>query len=276
MPYQVRCRGCRSKLRIGDSLFERPAQCPKCERKFVFHLAKANGATSAAEVEAAEDLALASLLEDDAEDAPPPPKKASAPRPVMGAAEFSKAMEDAPAPPPPMTRPVPMPPKPLPKKPVTKEPGEGLPTGIKVLIGGGVGLIALILVAWFLFGGSGLGTVTGIVTFEGQPLAGAAITFIGDDATGSFNGQSGSDGKYKVYGATGSGIPAGNYKVTVTKYVGKGGKTTEEEGAEADPESGRLRNMIHDAYAQPEITPLKFEVKRGTNTIDIKVSKQPP
>jgi hypothetical protein len=67
-------------------------------------------------------------------------------------------------------------------------------------------------------GGSGkLHPVEGTVTMDGNPVEGAAVTFISDDGKKTFGGQTDASGKYAMYFGEKPGVHAGTYKVLVTK-----------------------------------------------------------
>ncbi|MCC6420631.1 MAG: carboxypeptidase regulatory-like domain-containing protein, partial [Gemmataceae bacterium] len=62
--------------------------------------------------------------------------------------------------------------------------------------------------------------VNGIVTMDGVPLDGAAVTFFPDGKAATLGGmaRTGSDGKFVITGAKGeAGLVPGSYKVTVSK-----------------------------------------------------------
>lgn len=67
-------------------------------------------------------------------------------------------------------------------------------------------------------GGSGKAKVfdvSGMVTMDAKPLAGAEIKLISDKVTGF--GRTGAEGKFQLV----QGVPAGTYKVVISKIEGK-------------------------------------------------------
>jgi hypothetical protein len=62
--------------------------------------------------------------------------------------------------------------------------------------------------------------VEGVVTLDGQPVAQATVTFISEDGSRTFSGQTDDNGRFTLQGSKGLGVEAGSYKVTVAKYRG--------------------------------------------------------
>ena len=135
--------------------------------------------------------------------------------------------------------------------------------------------------------GSGLKTepVTGKVTYQGAPVAGAQITFMetGKPAgSGIFGGATTDEnGEYKVSASGGdaeAGMPAGEYTVTIKKNVPADGSdptkaTTPEEAAKQQGSSGRptstkMKSVIPEKYGNPNSSGLTASVKEGENTFD--------
>src|SRR5438552_10223737 len=77
-------------------------------------------------------------------------------------------------------------------------------------------------------GGSGnFARVTGTVTYNGAPVDGAKVKFVGTTETGGardeFTTTTDSSGKYMIAGVgKNPGIPPGLYKVVITKLTPKG------------------------------------------------------
>lgn len=87
----------------------------------------------------------------------------------------------------------------------------------------------MVLVAAIAFSGCGPGVqngnlvpVVGTVTLDGQPLAGASVTFVGAGSTPGLGGVGISDdsGKFEIsHFRAGKGLDPGEYKVVVSKLV---------------------------------------------------------
>lgn len=123
---------------------------------------------------------------------------------------------------------------------------------------------------------SGTAPVTGKVTYNGQPVAGASIGFYTDAADGRVAvATSRADGSYELMTLDTKGALPGNYSVTVkkteippelTKEV-----SMEEAAANANKPLPQPKELLPAKYGTPAKTPLKFEVKSGSNTIDLKL-----
>ncbi len=121
---------------------------------------------------------------------------------------------------------------------------------------------------------SGTAPVTGKVTYNGQPVAGASIGFYSNATDGRVAvATSGSDGSYELMTLDTKGALPGNYSVTVkkteippelTKEV-----SMEEAAATANNPLPQPKELLPVKYGTPAQTPLKFEVKAGSNTIDL-------
>jgi hypothetical protein len=114
------------------------------------------------------------------------------------------------------------------------------------------------------------GQVQGVLTAKGKPLKGMIVTFMPEPAGGvefSINGSGTSDesGHYELqYGykeLKGAGAPVGMNRVVVhdTRYA------SIPQGANVPP------RLFSNKYESPTSTPLKFEVKLGPQTIDLKL-----
>jgi hypothetical protein len=113
--------------------------------------------------------------------------------------------------------------------------------------------------------------VTGVVTKGGQPVEGAVLAFVPIAADGKKpiggQAQSGADGTFTAQttfdaGRTMlAGLPAGEYKVTVTKMEMPAG----------EPSMARPpKNVLPAEYAMPESTPVSAKVTpEGPNRVDV-------
>jgi hypothetical protein len=82
--------------------------------------------------------------------------------------------------------------------------------------------------------GPSLTTVKGVVKLDGTAVSGATVVFVSEDGKNTYSGQSDASGSFTITGADGkSGVPAGNYKVTVSKRSGMGGGEMAPDSAEA-------------------------------------------
>ncbi|HUT88246.1 MAG TPA: carboxypeptidase-like regulatory domain-containing protein [Thermoguttaceae bacterium] len=148
------------------------------------------------------------------------------------------------------------------------------------------GLWAILAIAGLLFcvgcspgGYSGpVGTVTGTVTLNGEPVpAGCTVTFISDDGHAA-SGKVGPGGSYQLSaGAEGNNVPAATYKVSITP-PGKADASeadydkmmeAESAGEASQEETQPAEEVIPAKYQTTGTSGLSFEVKAGSNTIDV-------
>lgn len=116
----------------------------------------------------------------------------------------------------------------------------------------------------FLFMGCGgpanVAEVTGTVTLDGRPLAGATVTFVPVDSSGVLSrGITDSEGKYKlVYDANYTGAAIGDYQVSISTF--RGGFPDD------DPPRPKVLEQLPTKYNFS--TELKTTVVGGVNQID--------
>lgn len=112
--------------------------------------------------------------------------------------------------------------------------------------------------------------VSGVVTYQGQPVVGAQVTFMAPNAARAAYGKTDAEGKFRLstFGMD-DGAVAGNHTVTVAK-------PTESAGGEAmspdNPDSGyaaamaqaanrpTIKSELPDKYATPETSDLTATV----------------
>lgn len=140
--------------------------------------------------------------------------------------------------------------------------------------------ITLMAVVLLLFSGCGDGRkysqtemVEGVVTLDGVPVEDAEVTFY--PAKGSSGesamGKTDAEGKYRLSsmkGAPGKGTAAGEYGVTISKWV-----TTELDTPYVDKEQDALIKFKSEeklplVYTDIESSPLEATVTAGSNVID--------
>lgn len=121
--------------------------------------------------------------------------------------------------------------------------------------------------------------VEGTVTLDGQPLAGASVTFVPvSEGTGeTAGGFSDDNGVYRLsslYGQGGKGALAADYVVLVSKSktVPLAKPIKYDDGTETTETSEQILNPI---YRDKTKTPLKFSVKPGRNNINLELLGKP-
>ena len=121
-----------------------------------------------------------------------------------------------------------------------------------------------------------LGRVSGTVTYKGNPLTTGLVTFVPSGGAGAESGQtaSGEIGKNGGYSLTtfesGDGAVLGPHNVLVQA---REGSTTTGKGMPAPGEVVKPpKSLIPEKYAKGGTSPLRFEVKAGSNTYNIELT----
>jgi hypothetical protein len=123
------------------------------------------------------------------------------------------------------------------------------------------------------------GTVSGKVKMEGGQLPeGCSLTFTHAKLSLPAISRIASDGSYTLEMLDSLQIPVGLYRVTIQASQGPVMSEAEYEAMMQKPITGEVNESPLDSAVPPqyrnvETTPLKFEVKEGANTIDIKLTK---
>lgn len=135
-------------------------------------------------------------------------------------------------------------------------------------------LIFLALFALGCGGGSSgpkLQPVTGNVTFKGKKLPGALVAFYPIETTtgNGGTGKTDADGKYTItYRRGGEGLPAGKYKVTVSKRIMPDGT---EPAKDVQPMDSPAKETIPAQYSNEEGTILVKTVSEGGGAIALEL-----
>jgi hypothetical protein len=125
---------------------------------------------------------------------------------------------------------------------------------------------------------SGLVPVTGNVTLDGKPLAGAQVLFVPSGEGGRISaGTTDQSGNYQLVTNTDKGAMPGMYKVAVTYLAKPDGSpvVATEEGMDLTQleASGQVMQILPPKYSDQQQTELKYEVKSGKNEYDIEMKK---
>ncbi|MFO0927319.1 MAG: hypothetical protein U0736_09800 [Gemmataceae bacterium] len=148
--------------------------------------------------------------------------------------------------------------------------------GVWLVVGGGV-LLAGVIAVLLLAGGGKEARVSGAVTLDGQPLSTAQITFIGEDEKNASPvvALSEPDGKYRLLGNQGGGVPVGKYRVVVTRMALRDGTIPDARHLQDARNRGLLVNSVPPVYEDRGTTPLQFDLRGGAQTVDLALKKQP-
>lgn len=104
--------------------------------------------------------------------------------------------------------------------------------------------------------------ISGKVTFEGTPVKGGSIAFANDEGGMIFRADFGSDGSYALLSQHGTGIPPGNYKVSIAPPT-----PSDEPDPENDPVAQESED-IPKKYRDFSTSGLTADVKEGGGTFD--------
>jgi hypothetical protein len=127
--------------------------------------------------------------------------------------------------------------------------------------------------------------VSGTVTYDGNPVAGATVIFLSNSGEPAATGITAADGTFRLstYGEADGAVP-GSYAVTVTKLEGG---ASNEAGAPFDPVADMeaaarntappppARHLLPEKYAAAVSSPLKFTVEAaGGNRFAIELTDE--
>jgi hypothetical protein len=142
----------------------------------------------------------------------------------------------------------------------------------------GASLIAVLVTG--CGGSDGLLPATGTVTYKGQPVEGASVSFQ-PEGPGAVMGIGTTDasGKYEIHTAGKPGAKPGKHLVAITKQVAAGGGAS----ASAKPEDMKamyqkskggqaLENQLPAKYANPSQGGLSADVQSGKSVFDFTLS----
>ena len=118
---------------------------------------------------------------------------------------------------------------------------------------------------------SGLTEVTGKVTYNGQPVEGATVVFVGDSTTRPATAITKSDGSYRLMTLDATGAMPGKYTVTVTKTSAPAEPSEPPSMEEAAKNANRppppVKQLLPVKYGDATQSPLQFEVTKGGSLV---------
>lgn len=121
--------------------------------------------------------------------------------------------------------------------------------------------------------------LSGTVKVDGQPVAGARISFIpSDPKTNAVSGLTKEDGQYEVYYGSRSGAPAGDYKVAISYLTLPDGSPYKASPGGLDVDQMKMQGKVVESLppkvSDPTQTELKLTVpKEGKKDANFDVSK---
>jgi hypothetical protein len=119
--------------------------------------------------------------------------------------------------------------------------------------------------------------VTGKVTYKGQPVAGATVSFLGEGDTRPATAVTASDGSYALMTLDYRGAVPGTYAVVVRKTelpIESLQPVSMEDAVKLNTRPPpRPKELLPAKYGDASKTPLKFEVKKGQpNRFDLELA----
>jgi hypothetical protein len=118
--------------------------------------------------------------------------------------------------------------------------------------------------------------VSGTVTLDGKPLAGAIVTFLPVGATKgrSCYGVTGADGRYELMeNEKSKGAPVGEFSVLVNKWVMPDGSDFPKDSTQSAMDAG-ARELLPPQYSLDGSSTLKATVPAGGGTVDFQVTSK--
>lgn len=113
--------------------------------------------------------------------------------------------------------------------------------------------------------------VTGRVTFEGQPVAGASVDFVPGGGRAPATAVADENGEFELSTfIRGDGAVPGTHTVTVLPPVNSSGAEKVVAG-----QAGKSASVVPGRYSTPQTTPFEFEVKEGQeNHFELKMTRE--
>lgn len=133
------------------------------------------------------------------------------------------------------------------------------------------GFVVSVLATMIGCGGPYDSSVEGVVTLNGDPVASGAVAFIPAGGGPPAYALTDAAGKYEVYTGSEAGLSSGAYGVTVVAREPPKEKQSKLGGP---PKPGK--QLTPPWYGSSKATPLNFDVKPGSNDIDLELNSDPP
>jgi hypothetical protein len=138
-----------------------------------------------------------------------------------------------------------------------------------------LGLLGMCVLAGCNSGGPALTPVSGTVTLDKKPFAGAQVRFLpqGDTLGHGGAGSTDADGKYEIIAHRSNnrkGLLPGEYKVIVTRLLMPDGSPLAPGVA---PINSPARESVPEPYCKPRDTPLTVTIGADAKTFDVPLKK---
>jgi hypothetical protein len=123
--------------------------------------------------------------------------------------------------------------------------------------------LVAVVALWAIGCGPSTGTISGVVTLNGNPARDITISFLCPDGS-VYTAMVDSDGKYSV-----DNVPVGPVKVTIQSPppVSEGTQESIKKGKAPAPKAGKV--PVNPKYTDPANSGLSLTVKPGANPFDI-------
>ncbi len=117
--------------------------------------------------------------------------------------------------------------------------------------------------------------VSGTVALGGQPVANAVLTFSPEGSTlgAGGSGKTDAQGKYQLtYSRGGTGVPVGEYRVTISKRLMPDGKEVPDDD-KTPPMLSPAKETLAPKYSDRAQTTLKASVRENGGPVDFSLKK---
>ncbi|MFI4874253.1 MAG: carboxypeptidase-like regulatory domain-containing protein [Blastopirellula sp. JB062] len=121
-------------------------------------------------------------------------------------------------------------------------------------------------------------TVEGVVTYLGQPVDNAFITFKCRGMSESLYGQTDEEGRYELYSRMDRELPIGKYAVTIVKRTTRRNAACNDDACSKRRRRNRQRvvDLLPEHYGEGPTSGLIAVIEPGANVLDFKLDDELP